>query len=92
MGRKEYQADDIDPAILPLVDVLNELEHVETAVSCEGHENQWWSSRRPVVTFFVKVPADRWGRLPLSSGCATPTQRPRLDPPPNVSRGVSLNT
>ncbi len=54
MGKKEYQPDHIDPVILPLVDLLNELEHVETAVSCEGHGDQWWSSRRPVVTFFVR--------------------------------------
>ena len=33
MGRKGYKPEEIDPEILPLVELLNELEHIETAVS-----------------------------------------------------------
>jgi hypothetical protein len=54
VGRKRYKPEDIDPAVLPLVDVLNELEHIETEVSCDGHDDTRWSSRTPFVTFFVR--------------------------------------
>jgi len=53
VSKRNYDPDEIDPAILPLVEFLNELEHIETYISCEGHNEEKAFSRWPYVCFWV---------------------------------------
>lgn len=53
MGKKTYRPDEIDHAILPLVDLLNKIDSIETYLSCEGHTGEQVFSRTPYVCFWL---------------------------------------
>lgn len=58
MGKREYSPDEIDPRILPLVNILNEIDRIQTYSSCEGHDDERRILRTPYVSFWLIPEAD----------------------------------
>jgi hypothetical protein len=54
LGNKNIDYEGLDPSIRPLVELLNDIDNIETYISCEGHNGECVWSRTPYVCFWLK--------------------------------------
>ena len=53
MVNTKHDGEKIDADIMPLVEVLNEIDTIDTYSSCEGHDGDRVFSKKPYVAFWV---------------------------------------
>ena len=63
MGDRDYDPSEIDPGVLPLVDLLNDVPSFRTYISCEGHDGERVFSRTPYVCFWLKMEQTEKGQF-----------------------------
>ena len=66
MGKRDYDPNEIDSGILPLVDILNEIDSIETYSSCHSHDDERQIMRTPYVSFWLKFAKEDEGGFQFS--------------------------